>query len=217
MTVKAVIPIKIYGSKELPNKSIMIMNGREMWEWVTIAAVQSKEIQEVYMTGNSVEKKMFYDTKVKYMYPTVKWITRPKKLQTDKVELMEVTKYIVDRVGKKDDIICQLVPSKPLTKSSDIDTLIKYFKENNLNSLATVKELIGAVNGEWKASRQTGSRNFIAQSICKIWDYQTIKNAKIGTWGKGEKHYDYIIEDQHIEVDNMNHFRMAEALMKGGL
>lgn len=234
----AIIPVKVWGSKGLPNKFCMNMAGRELWEWVTIAANDCKYIDQIYMTGNKKEYKEFYP-KVKLMYPKVKWITRPESLQKNGVELLEVMQYCQKKIGKKGDVFIQLQATKPMTTAKLLNEILEFYNEkraeiyeynysesnklkwikvnNLLNTLFTVQKINTAVNWEYKASRQEGKENFKSCSVVKIWDYETLKNAKKGTWGFGKNHYNYEIDQRHIEIDDELDFRIAEALKKAGL
>ena len=223
MSTKAIIPCKVYGSKGLPGKFTMHLCGRELWEWVTIAAIDCKQIDEVIMTGNAKEKKHFY-SKVKLMYPSVKWITRPASLQKNGVELLDVMQHALKKIGKKGDVFVQLQATKPLTTARLLDEILSSFFAKGLvygkkfrDSLFTIQKINTAINWEYKASRQEGQENFKSCAVAKAWDYDTLKNAKKGTWGFGKNHYDYVIDQTHIEVDDIIDFRMAEALMRAGM
>lgn len=218
----AIIPVKVWGSKGLPNKFCMNMAGREMWEWVTIAACDCKYIDAIYMTGNKKEYKEFYP-KVKLMYPKVKWITRPESLQKNGVELLEVMQYCQKKVGGKDDVFIQLQATKPMTTASLLnDILHVYLSSNSIlatesNSLFTVQKINTAVNWEYKASRQEGKDNFKSCAVVKLWDYKALKEAKKGTWGFGKNHFDYEISARHLEIDDYEDFLIADAMKRAGL
>lgn len=214
--IKAVIPIKLL-STGLKNKTILHLAGREMWEWVTIAAVDS-EIDNIYMCGNATEKKFFFDKKVKILYPSIKWITRPAALQKNGVEILDTMKYCQKKIGKSGDIFIQLQTTKPMTSAVLINDCIDTFIDNKCNSLFTVKEILTSVNWAYTPSRQAAKRiNFQSCAAVKIWDYKTLANAKIGTWGFGNKHFDYTIPARHIEIDTYEDFLIAEAMKNAGL
>ena len=81
----------------------------------------------------------------------------------------------------------------------------------------TIQNIETAVNWQYKASRQEGKKNFKSCAVVKIFDYETLKNAKRNTWGFGKNHYDYVIDQTHIEVDDIIDFRMCEALKRAGM
>jgi len=216
MSTKAIIPVKVWGSKGLPNKFCMNLAGREMWEHVTIAAIDCTYIDDVYMTGNTEEKKHFYP-KVKLMYPSVKWITRPASLQKNGIELLEVMQHALKKVGKKGDVFVQLQATKPLTTARLLDEILEFYQNKGLSSLFTVQKINTAINWEYKASRQEGKDSFKSCAIAKVWDYDILSRATKGTWGFSGIHHDYVIDQTHIEVDDIIDFRMAEALMRAGL
>lgn len=215
MAVIAIIPVKVFGSLGLPGKFCKELCGLEMWEYVTKAAYSSNRIDKIYMTGNKDEVKTFFP-KVEMKYPKIKWITRPKKSQQNGVELLDVMKFCLEKIGKEDDIFIQLQATKPLTTSTLLDEIVDYFIANKCNSLFTVQEIKTAVNWEYKSCRQEGKKNFKSNAVVKMWDYESLKNAKSGTWGFGKNHYNYFIPDHHIEVDTFQDFKIAEALKKAG-
>lgn len=210
MSVIAIIPIKS-DSKGIPMKCYRQFNGRALWHWAYGAAEGCLMIDKIYVSSSDkwIVRAGGFDS------PRLGFIERPEELNGD-TELLDVMKHAVAQIGVPGDIFVQVQPSKPLTKPSDLLMLIKHFQNNKLNSLFTVQEIKTAVNGEYKQAKQLGKKNFKSCAIAKIWDYETLMTAKSGTWGKGEKHEDFFIDQRHIEIDDELDFRIAEALMKAG-
>lgn len=230
----AVIGIKT-DSKGVKMKAFRYFCGLPLYHWVFQAATDCKYIDKIVL---SCTEKWVYDD-VKKHFPKIIWVKRPKGLNGE-TELLEVTKHAFKKVAKKGDTCIQLQISKPLTTAKLLDEIIEYYnkdryiefcyefgkngmakwidrKANGIDSLFTVQEIKTAVNGEYKQAKQLGKKNYKSMAVCKIWSYDTIMNAEKGTWGKGKNHYDYVVDDRHIEIDTELDFQIAEALKKAGL
>lgn len=224
MSVKAIVPFKLH-SKGLPNKLIMNFAGKKMYQWIIEAARDCPVVEQIYITGNLQEYKLIYP-EIKTLYPDVEWLMRPKKLQDNSVELLEVMQFALKKIGKKGDVFVQLQANKPLTNTRLITDTIKAFNRGvegtavddkiKYNSLFTVQRINTAVNWEYQANRQVAKRNLKSCAAVKIWDYTTLKSAEKGTWGMGKYNQNYVIPDHHWEIDTIEDFRIAECLKKGG-
>lgn len=227
----AIIGIKT-DSKGVKMKAFRYFCGLPLYHWIFQAATDCKYIDKIVL---SCTEKWVYDD-VKKSFPKVIWVKRPKELNGE-TELLEVTKHAFKKVAKKGDTCIQLQISKPLTTAKVLDEIIGTFKADcdelweytynsqnawvqtkaGIDSLFTVQEIKTAVNGEYKQAKQLGQKNYKSMAVCKIWSYDTIMNAEKGTWGKGKNHYDYVVDDRHIEIDTELEFQIAEALKKAGL
>lgn len=225
----AVIGIKT-DSKGVKMKAFRYFCGLPLYHWIFQAATDCKYIDKIVL---SCTEKWVYDD-VKKNFPKVIWVKRPKELNGE-TELLEVTKHAFKKVSKKADTCIQLQISKPLTTAKVLDEIIGFYdrhwftlidyktmktiedSKNEYDSIFTVQEIKTAVNGEYKQAKQLGQKNYKSMAVCKIWSYDTIINAKKGTWGKGSNHYDYVVDDRHVEIDTELDFQIAEALKKAGL
>jgi len=225
----AVIGIKT-DSKGVPRKAFRHFCGLPLWQWIFQAATDCKYIDKIVL---SCTDKWVAD-KVKKVFPKVIWVKRPKELNGE-TELLEVTKHAFKKVAKKGDTCIQLQISKPLTTAKLLEQIIEFYNKvpigvfsspyvwnykNGLmpwDSLFTVQKINTAVNMEYKQAKQIGKDNIKSMALCKIWNYKTLINAKKFTWGMGENHYNYLIDERHIEIDSELDWQIAELLKKGGL
>ena len=207
----AVLPMKS-DSKGIQMKLYKNFNGKPLWQWVFNEVTRCTMIDEVIVSSSDawMKKYIVCDSRLSFL-------NRPYELNGD-VELLEVMKHAIDRESlfdADDDIIIQVQLNKPLTKTSDLMELIKYFKDNNLDSLTTIQEIKTAVNGKYK-SHSRENTNFKSCAIAKLWKRKVLETAKSGTWGYGKKHKDYVIGKHHIEIDDLEDWKIAECLHRGG-
>ena len=202
-SIIAILPIKKI-SKRLPNKNFKMFHGKQLYEWALEACLTSKLIDETYISCSEDIKES-----------RAKWIRRPETLNGD-VELMEVMKHALETIGKEGDVFIQVQVNKPLIKSEQIDKFIQTFQDQKLNTLFQVQKINQSINWKYKSNRNDGKFNFKSCALAKIWDYETLKNAKIGTWGFGDKHLNYIVGNHHIEIDTQEDWDIAMALKRAG-
>ncbi len=205
----AVLPIKS-DSKRIPMKLFKNFCGKPLWEIVF------KELAEVYMLDKVVitTPDQWYIDKFG-QGKNIKTILRPKELAGD-VELTEVIKHAAKEINAtSNDNIIQIQLNKPLTKASDIMECIKVFEDGNYYSLSTVQEIGTAIIGEHLESSRTAEKKYKSQAIVKIWKYDTLMNSK-NDYAYGDNHHYHRIAKHHIEIDDMEDWRIAEALYKAG-
>lgn len=210
MSITAIVPIKQH-SYRLPGKNFIDFCGKPLYQWVVDAALETRTIDKVYVSSSWIE---FKDKLYKVYGDKVGFIHRPAAL--NHVELMEVMKHAATEVGQEGDIFIQLTPTKPLTRSLDLSRFIDTFKTKKLNSLFQVQEIKESVDWEYKSGTDKGKVHIKSCAMAKMFDYNTLINAKQGTWGFGEKHYDVVVPNYHIEIDTLEDFKIAEALKLGG-
>ena len=133
--------IKVYGlivarsgSKRLPNKNTMLLNGKYLIEYTIDAASQSDFITDIVVsTDDPVIKTISKRDGIKY-------INRKKNLCTDNVSMQEVVNDFI-RLFPDYGCIVLLQPTSPLRTSSDIDRCIHMFINNNFDSVVSVTEI----------------------------------------------------------------------------
>ena len=210
MSIIAIVPIK-EKSFRLPGKNFLDFCGKPLYRWVVDAALATSLIDRVYISSSWDE---FKDEIKKVYGGKVWWVERPDDL--NHVELMEVMQHAGKLVGKEGDIFMQLSPTKPLTSSKDLEEYILTFLEGKYDSLSQVQAIKTAVDGEYKEATDKGKMHFMSCATAKMWEYNTLRHAKKGTFGIGERHHYLTIAPYHIEIDTEEDFRIAEALKRVG-
>jgi len=205
----AILPVKS-DSKRIPMKLFKEFCGKPLWTYVSSQVRDCTMIDEIYITSPDIWfKNIFSEGK------RIKFIDRPKELAGD-VELTEVMKHACKEVAQQGDNIIQIQLNKPLTKASDIMECIKVFEDGNYDSLSTKQKIKTGIIGNYvESSRTKNDSAYKSQAICKIWKYDILMNSN-NQYSYGDNHCYLEIPAYHQEIDDMEDWRMAEALYKAG-
>jgi len=133
--IVALIPAR-GGSKGIPNKNILPIAGKPLIEYTINAAKQSKFIDDIYISTDSIE---IHD------YATqcgcISNGLRPFRLATDKARTIDVLVYEVNLFKRYYDYIILLQPTQPLRQPQHIDESIKKMIDKYCISLVSVSEV----------------------------------------------------------------------------
>ena len=135
--VLAIIPAR-KGSKRLPNKNKLDLNGKPLIAWTIESAIKSIYIDDVAISTNDediVEIAKLYDIDVPFL--------RPEELSSDKASTMDVIFHTINfykSIGKCYDIIILLQPTSPLRTSVHIDNSFKLLSKD-AKAIVSVCEL----------------------------------------------------------------------------
>ncbi|HOK41905.1 MAG TPA: acylneuraminate cytidylyltransferase family protein [bacterium] len=134
--ILAIIPARA-GSKRLPNKNIMLLNGKPLIAYPIEVALKSRVFDDVIVSTDSkkiAELAKKYGANVPFM--------RPKKLATDKSPVADTIIYTIEKYekifNKKVDIIVLLQTTTPTTTKDDITKIILKLTEENYDTAITV-------------------------------------------------------------------------------
>ena len=127
----AIIPAR-GGSTRIKNKNIKIFDKKPLIAWTIKAALQSKLIDDVYVTS---ENENILKISKKYLANTIK---RPKKLSNSIIMPDEAIRHAYLKVNKDYDYIITLQPTSPLRNTKDIDGAIKKIIKTKADSLISV-------------------------------------------------------------------------------
>jgi CMP-N-acetylneuraminic acid synthetase len=139
----AVIPAR-GGSTRIKNKNIKIFNKKPLVAWTIKAALQSKLIDDVYVTS---ENENILKLSKKYL---AKIIKRPKKLSNSIIMPDEAIKHAYLEINKNYDYIVTLQPTSPLRTAKDIDGAVNKIIKTKADSLLSVFKTHAFL---WKKSR----------------------------------------------------------------
>ena len=135
--VLAIIPAR-KGSKRLPNKNKLDLNGKPLIAWTIESAMKSIYIDDIAISTNDediVEIAKLYDIDVPFL--------RPVELSSDKASTMDVIFHTINfykSIGRSYDIIILLQPTSPLRTSVDIDNSFKLLSKD-VKAIVSVCEL----------------------------------------------------------------------------
>lgn len=129
----AIIPAR-GGSKRLPNKNIMLLNGIPLLAHsILYAQANSEIIDEVYVSTDDENIKAIalnYGAKV---------IDRPKEISGDLEPTVSALKHVLEAIEEVDNVIL-LQPTNPLRPENLLRNCFKKFEETQSDSLFTVSQ-----------------------------------------------------------------------------
>lgn len=138
--IKCVIPARS-GSKSIPLKNIIEINGKPLLWWVLMSANESV-IDEIYVLTDSDKIKNVVDS---FNFTKVSVLGRSEQVSTDTATTESV---MVEFALKEDfDDIVLIQATSPLLKTEHINESIKTYKTGNFDSLLT---LVRQHNFKWE-------------------------------------------------------------------
>ena len=127
------------GSKGLPGKNIIDLNGRPLIAWTIVAALESKVFDHVLVSSD--DDKILAVAK-RYGAMVVK---RPKKLATDRIRPEPAMLHVLEKLKQTDgytpDIITLLQPTSPLRDAQDIKKAAELMLSKMADAVVSVLEI----------------------------------------------------------------------------
>ncbi len=144
--ILGIIPARS-GSKGIPGKNIKLLNGIPLIGYVARDAMQSKLLDRVIISTDSVEIGTIASN-FGVDFPFL----RPKKIAGDTSPSIDFIKHALSALRERGEIyhaVCLLQPTSPFKPSGFIDACIEKFLEEGLDSLVTVLEVPHQFNPHW--------------------------------------------------------------------
>ena len=132
-TFLAIIPAR-GGSKRLPRKNVLDLNGKPLIAYSIEAGLNSKYIDKVIVTSDDEE---ILEISRKYGTDTIQ---RPDELASDTSTTFDAIKHTIDNCEKYDYIVL-LQPTSPLRNEKHVDDAIELFKNKNADAVVSVCEM----------------------------------------------------------------------------
>ena len=129
-TFLAIIPAR-GGSKRLPRKNVLDLNGKPLIAYSIEAGLDSSYIDKVVVTSDDDE---ILTISKKYGAVT---INRPDELASDAATTFDAIKHAVDNYEKYDYIVL-LQPTSPLRDGDHIDKAIELLESKNADAIVSV-------------------------------------------------------------------------------
>ena len=220
-----IIPARI-GSKRIKNKNIKKFRGKPIIEYSIETALNSKLFNEIHISTDSL-----FIKKITQKYSVNVDFLRPKKLSGDKIGLMNVFKFVVNKYkiqSKKFDEVWYLMPCAPLINSNDLVSASNYFKLKKASAMLAVSEYSSPIQRAFKLDK---NKKLIPINKNKL-KYRTQDLSKSyhdsGTFGvfKSNVFYNnykvsflsYVISrNKGIDIDNMDDWKLAEKMFQFNL
>lgn len=225
LKVLSIIPAR-GGSKSIPHKNIVDINGRPLIVWTIKASLKSKHINTTIVSSDDMEI-LGISKKA-----GARIIVRPKKYSRDDSTIVPVIKDCIKQLfnlGEEFDIVVLLQPTSPLRNHKDIDEAFDIFFKSNAKSLISVYEpekspyksfkidkngyLEGLINSKTPfMNRQDLPKTFYPNGaiyIINIKDF--IENNSLFC----SKTIPYLMsEERSVDVDSMDDVKKIKKIMK---
>jgi len=214
----AVIPAR-GGSKGIPNKNIVDVEGKPLIAYTIETALQSKYLDRIIVSTDSEEI-----ARVSKNWGAEVPFLRPFHLATDESKTIETVIHLLKQLESKYDYVVLLQPTQPLRKVVHIDKAIQQAIDKEQSSLLSVSivqqhpilmrtidengSLNSVINGNSTIRRQDFQEVYIVDGtiyINKIDENLTEKTSL------NDNEYAYVIQDSYIDIDNykdLERFRM---------
>ena len=139
MRIIAFIPAR-GGSKGIPRKNMVLLNGKPLIQYTIEAAQQSEYIDNIFLSSDDSEIIDFgrsLGLDIHYR--------RPVSLAQDDTPMIDVVleglKWLKSNEGYVPNSVLLLQPTSPLRRTKDIDNAIRQFIDSNTESLVSVHEM----------------------------------------------------------------------------
>jgi CMP-N-acetylneuraminic acid synthetase len=214
LKILAVIPAR-GGSKGIPRKNVRLLCGKPLISYSIMNALSSNFNLDVVVSTDDEEIErisLIYGAKV---------IKRPEELGADDVTLDPViyhAVYTMEKIENKAyDIVITMQPTSPLLKVSTLDSAIKYFLDNDFDTLISGvnsphlswTELEGKIVPlyEKRLNRQYLPKNFLETGAFFITKRKFVKeDSRIGN----KVSIYEISENESIDIDSSRDWWVAE-------
>ena len=129
----AIIPAR-GGSKRLPKKNILPLNGKPLIQHSIEAALKSHSINHTVVTSD--------DDSILALSETVgvEAIKRPEALSSDTASSFDAIKHAIESIDQSYEYIVLLQPTSPLRNSQHIDEAIELLEKKNADAIVSVCE-----------------------------------------------------------------------------
>jgi len=218
----AIIPAR-GGSKRLPNKNILDLNGEPLIGWSIKAGKNSKYIDKVVVSSDSDK---ILDIAKRYKVDTLK---RPDNLATDTATTIDVLKHVLDNY-KEYDYLILLQPTSPLRNEKHIDEAIELLEQKNANAVVSVCEMEHSPLWSNTLDSSLSMGDFLKEEVLNkrsqdldkfyrlngaIYICKTDKLLEEESFFLKENIFAYIMDRKHsIDIDEEIDFKLAEVLIK---
>jgi CMP-N,N'-diacetyllegionaminic acid synthase len=132
-TFLAIIPAR-GGSKRLPRKNVLDLNGKPLMAHTIEAGLKSKYIDKVIVSSDDEE---ILNISQKYGALTIK---RPDRLASDTATTFDAIKHAIENTNEHDYIVL-LQPTSPLRDENHIDEAIELLEAKGADAVVSVCEM----------------------------------------------------------------------------
>lgn len=226
----AIIPARS-GSKGLPNKNVLSLNGKPLMAYTIQAAIDSKMFSEVMVSTDSEE----YASIAKKFGASVPFL-RSCGASSDKAGSWDVVREVLQQyinMGVFFDEIALLQPTSPLRNSEDIINAFEQKRKLHSNCVVSVVEVEHPVQWCFELSENRSMDEFANSSYCYMRRQDLPKhyreNGAIYIVNADKICSDdynlyadnctaYIMDNSHsVDIDSKEDFLIADALLRNNI
>lgn len=226
-TFLGIIPAR-GGSKRLPRKNILDLQGKPLIAWTIDSGLKSKYIDEVMVTTDDIEIMEISKT-----YGAMVPFQRPKNLSNDTATRSDVIKhtieFYVNHLQKKFDYIVYLQPTSPLRNAHEIDKAIEYMFDKQSDAVVSVCELEHPMPWVGTLPRDLEMSKFLNEAVIKsrsqdfetyyrlngaIYICNTMKFIEEGCIFLSKNIYAYLMPvNMSVDIDTLEDFEYARFIL----
>lgn len=220
-TFLAIIPAR-GGSKRLPRKNALDLNGKPLIAYTIEAGLKSQYIDEVIVTSDNDE---ILDIAEEYGSLIIK---RPEELASDTSTTFDAIKHTIENV-KNYDYVVLLQPTSPLRSEKDIDKAIELLNNKSANAVVSICETDHSPLWSNTLPENLSMSNFLSEKIANkrsqdlpryyrlngaIYICKTDKLLEEESFFLKENIYGMIMDrESSIDIDEKIDFKIAEAIL----
>lgn len=222
----AIIPARA-GSKRLPNKNILELNGKPLIEWTILAAKGANTINEVLVTTDSETVQQLA------IKNNCQLVIRPNELATDIATSSDVVRHALNSVNVDDYThLILLQPTSPLRTYQHINEAIQLQQQLNADAVISICQCEHHPYWSNELPSDKNMSNFIPQKYQNIRaqdlpSYYRLNGAiyicsiqkflESGKFLLSDNCYAYEMETKDsVDIDGYVDFKLAEILISDG-
>lgn len=210
------------GSKGLPDKNILPLEGKPLIAYTIEAAVKSELFDQVFVSTDSEEY-----AQISEKYGALAHPLRPEALSGDKVGSMDVLLNVLETFPRYDNF-CLLQPTSPFRDAENIREAYALFEEKGASTIVSMVKsdkspnIINKINenGTITDFLKINQKSYARQNEEYYLPNGAIFISKVADFIKdqnfyGEKSYPYIMsKEKSIDIDDIYDFELAKILMR---
>jgi CMP-N,N'-diacetyllegionaminic acid synthase len=221
-TYLAIIPSR-GGSKRLPRKNLLDLNGKPLVSWSIEAGLNSKYIDKVAVTSDDADI-----LNIAKSYGVLS-INRPTELSSDTATTFDTVEHAIENINYYDYIVL-LQPTSPLRTEWHIDKAIEFLIYNDADAIVSVCEtdhsplwsntlddtlsMVGFLNKSFKNKRsQDLDIYYRINGAIYICDTKKLLKEK-GFFIENEIYAYKMDREASIDIDNAIDFLLADLILK---
>ena len=221
-TFVAIVPAR-GGSKRLPRKNLLDLNGKPLIAYSIEAGLKSKYIDKVIVSSDDKE---ILNVSKQYK---AEIINRPSELASDKSTTFDAIKHTLDNISRYDYVVL-LQPTSPLRYEKHIDEAIELLEEKNADAIISVCEMEHSPLWSNTLSNNHDMSNFLRDEVLNkrsqdlekyyrlngaIYICKTDKLLETGGFFLKDNIFAYIMSREYsIDIDEKIDFDIATVIKK---